>query len=61
MPKIKIDDDACIGCGLCQEICPATFQMKDFKAIVKKATVAKITKEKEAADSCPVQAIKIST
>ena len=37
MAKIKIDEELCIGCGLCAELCPKTFEMKGDKAKVKKA------------------------
>lgn len=57
--KIKVDRDTCIGCGACASICPASFEMVDGKAKEKKAEVKKITCEKEAADSCPVNAISI--
>lgn len=58
MVKIKIDKEKCIGCGSCAAICEKTFVIKDGKAIVKKQP-AKVTCEKEAADSCPVSAIEI--
>lgn len=59
MAKISVDKEACIGCGACVAICPASFVLKDGKAYAKKASVAKITCEKEAADICPVNAITI--
>lgn len=57
--KIILDKDKCIGCGSCASICPASFEMKGDKAFPKKAKVAKITCEKNAADSCPVSAISL--
>ena len=61
MAKIEIDEDECIGCALCAEICNKTFEMDETKAKVKKSKVDKVTSaHKEAADSCPVSAIKIS-
>ena len=56
--KIYIDKEKCIGCGVCEAICPGVFIMKNGKAEIK----VKETKEpcaKEAADSCPVNAIEI--
>lgn len=58
MPKVSINKEKCVGCGSCEAICAATFEVKDGKARVKKQP-SKITCEKEAADSCPVNAIKI--
>jgi len=60
MAKIKIDEELCIGCNLCSEICSKTFELKGEKAKVKKKEVDKVTTEKEAAESCPVSAIIIS-
>jgi len=60
MPKIIIDKGKCIGCGACANICPASFEMKDGKAHAKKAEIKKITCERDAADSCPVNAITIN-
>lgn len=53
---IKITDD-CIGCGACVSIAPEVFELKDGKARVKKQKID--AKVKEAADSCPVDAIKL--
>jgi len=58
MAKINIDKNKCIGCGACASICSTTFEMKDGKANVK-SQPKKITCEKQAADSCPVQAISV--
>lgn len=59
MAKIIIDKEKCIGCGLCANLCPKSFVMKDGKAHAKQAVISKITCEQEAADSCPVNAITI--
>ena len=58
--KAIVDKDICIGCSLCVEIAPAVFVMNDdSKAEVKTADVpmAQEEKVKEAASSCPVNAI----
>ncbi|MFA6022627.1 MAG: ferredoxin [Candidatus Pacearchaeota archaeon] len=59
MYKVSVDKKLCIGCGACVSICEKVFKLKDGKANVK---VAKTNEEcaKEAADSCPVNAISIS-
>jgi len=59
MPIIKLDEDTCIGCGLCESICPNSFKMEDVKAKVIKEKIAKLSCEKEAEDSCPVKAIEV--
>jgi len=56
--KVLIDKEACIGCGACEALCPEVFKMVDGKAIAKK----KDTNDKcakDAAESCPVTAIKL--
>ena len=58
MAKIKISEE-CIGCGSCVPICEKTFELRGNKAVVKKQP-EKITCEKDAAESCPVNAIQIS-
>ena len=52
-------EDSCIACGACESICDAVFSIED-KAVVKEAAVADNEDcVKEAADSCPVQAIVV--
>ncbi len=61
--KVEIDRDACVGCGLCTEVCPDYFEMdKDNKAVVKAEAPAKDLEKlcRQAADECPVNAIKCS-
>ncbi|VVB79364.1 Ferredoxin [uncultured archaeon] len=59
MAKITVDKKKCIGCGACVSVCPSAFEMKDGKSSPIKSKVANITCEREAAESCPVNAIKI--
>jgi len=59
MVTIKVDQEKCIGCGSCASICPKAFEMVDGKAIAKTPNVKKITCEKDAQESCPVDAISI--
>jgi len=60
--KAIVDQETCIGCGLCPDICPEVFEMNDDnKAVV---IVAEVPDEvadacREAAESCPVDAIAI--
>lgn len=56
-----IDKELCTGCGLCESICPAVFEMAEDKAIVKANPVPDGEQErvKEAKESCPLEAISI--
>ncbi|HAH31498.1 MAG TPA: ferredoxin [Elusimicrobia bacterium] len=57
--KAIIDENTCIGCGLCPSDCPEVFEMKGEKAISKGDVPAgKEESAKTAAANCPVQAIK---
>jgi ferredoxin len=59
--KATVDEDACIGCALCADTSAEVFEMADDKACVKVAEVPKNAAGtcREAADNCPVEAIKI--
>ena len=56
--KITVDKEKCIGCGACAAQCD-NFDIEDGKAKVKESQVDDIGCNKEAADICPVDAIKI--
>lgn len=57
---MTIDKNLCIGCGLCATIAPKTFKMgDDNKAEVIDPAGDEEKTIKEAADSCPVKAIKL--
>lgn len=60
--KAEVDAEVCIGCGLCVEICPEVFEMNDNNiAVVKVDSVPAETESssREAAENCPVEAIKV--
>ena len=59
--RVIVDEETCIGCGLCAETCPDVFEMNDDKAKVKVDEVPEDATEscKEAVESCPVEAIQI--
>lgn len=60
--KARVDQETCIGCGLCPDICPDVFAMDDNnKAETIVSTVAEKDEScaQEAAESCPVDAITI--
>jgi len=59
--KVRVDENLCTGCGLCADICPEVFEMGDEVSIVKVDNISSELEEKvrEAAESCPVEAIII--
>ena len=59
--KATVDAATCTGCELCVDSCPDVFEMKDGVAVTKAAVVPAGAEDscREAASSCPVEAIKI--
>jgi len=59
--RVRIDEEACVGDGTCVEVCPEVFEMRGDLAVMKVEEVPEELEEKcrEAADSCPVEAIII--
>lgn len=55
---VKVDQNTCIGCGLCAGMCPDTFKMNaEGKSEVINDKVTDCAKQ--AASSCPVSAISV--
>jgi ferredoxin len=52
-----VNMDLCIGCGLCSELCPKVYELKDDKAWVKDPKACNSCDCQQSVDSCPVQAI----
>lgn len=59
--KVTVDAELCIGCELCVQTAPLVFEMKEDKAVALSNPVPEDAEGscKEAADSCPVNAIII--
>ena len=59
--KVHVDKEACVGDETCIEICPDVFEMEGDVAVAKMEEVPKALEKKckEAAESCPVEAISI--
>lgn len=58
--KIVIDQEECLGCEACVEICPKAFEMDEEKgkAVVKENADAADECVDEAIASCPAECIK---
>ena len=60
---VKVDLDLCMGCSICEAVCPDVFEMNaDNKAIVRVSPVPADREQdcRDAADQCPEQAILIA-
>ena len=59
--EVRIDQDACTGCGKCFTICPQMFSMEESVAVIIDHTDPKPFKKacKKAADACALGAIII--
>jgi ferredoxin len=59
--KVAVDKELCIGCAVCESVCPDVFEMRDTIAIVKAEIIPEAMEEnvKQAVESCPVTAISV--
>lgn len=57
--KVYIDEEECIGCGSCEEVCPAVFKLNEDeeKAEVIKPEGGPEDLIEEAMETCPTDAI----
>lgn len=59
---VTVDGSECIGCGRCEEICPAIFEL-DGEGISRVRRQPEMQDEEdcaeEAADACPASAISL--
>ena len=60
--KVKVNKDACIGCGACAAICDEVFEINDEG--LSEAKVEEVKDEfqdevRDAVDSCPTGAIEV--
>jgi len=60
--KVKVDPDVCVGTGSCVSLCPEVFELGDEGVVVVKVDPVPPEHEdacREAAESCPVEAISL--
>jgi len=59
--KVKIDPELCNGDEVCVQLCPEVFEMQEDKAVVIMDDIPEDLQDsvREAADSCPSEAIII--
>jgi ferredoxin len=58
MPKPKVNEELCIGCGTCEALCSKAFKMENGKSHV----IAESCEDcdcNEVVSSCPVNAISL--
>ena len=59
MAKVWVDKEACIACGVCEDLCPEIFKLDDETVKVIKENPDNLDCAKEAAESCPTEAIHV--
>ncbi|MCD6228322.1 MAG: ferredoxin [Candidatus Omnitrophica bacterium] len=59
MAKITIDENACVGCGLCVNTCPDCFEMGEDGIAKVKSSECSSCDLNEVASQCPVNAITV--
>lgn len=60
--KVKVNKDACIGCGACAAVAEGVFEIGDdgFSTVVEPVAKEKEDTVKEAVSVCPTGAIEVS-
>jgi ferredoxin len=58
MPKVKVNEELCIGCGTCESLCPNVFKIEDGKSKVIADDCGDCDCQ-STIDSCPVSAISM--
>ena len=59
--KVRIEEDNCTACGMCEDICPNVFKIEVVASVIKGVDFSKYEEEiKDAVENCPVSIIKYS-
>lgn len=59
MAKVTVDENACVGCGLCVNSCPDVFELGDDGIAKVKANSCPNCDLHEIASQCPVNCITV--
>ena len=59
MAKVTVDENACVGCGLCVTACPNVFEMSDDGIAKVKANECADCDVSDAVEQCPVNCIVV--
>lgn len=60
--KVTVNEDLCIGCGRCEEICPSVFHLNEVigkSEVIDEEACEYVGCCEAAAENCPVEAITI--
>ena len=61
--KAIVDEDLCIGCQACEDVCPEVFRLDDegiSRVIAENPTPELYGCIRDAADACPTSAISVT-
>ncbi|HAK89789.1 MAG TPA: ferredoxin [Nitrospiraceae bacterium] len=60
--NVIVDEEKCIGCGTCEEICPAVFHVPESTGkseVIDEEACEFVGCCEAAAENCPVEAIRL--
>jgi len=60
MARVNIDIATCVGCGLCEQVCPEVFEVQGDGLAHIKTQACATHNLNEVAEQCPVSAIKLA-
>lgn len=61
MAKLTMDENACVGCGLCIDLCPDCFELGEDGIAKVKSGECSSCDLNEVASQCPVNAIGVES